>query len=157
LDKDTGELLDCLKRECPLAFKIRPAAITAGQHLRMACLRLREPAFGAGKLLLHVGGRATDLLVRSLEQFGQRQFDVRANPLDLGESVLARILKKGCQRVLVQPARPLGKARAGTKVEAFNFQVTIRKHFSVTENSLTEFRPVWVQKNEINHRGRTPA
>ena len=47
--------------------------------------------------------------------------------------------------------------KAGTKVEAFNFQVTIRKHFSVTENSLTEFRPVWVQKNEINHRGRTPA
>ena len=40
---------------------------------------------------------------------------------------------------------------------AFNFQVTIRKHFSVTDNSLTEFRPVWVQKNEINHRGRTPA
>ena len=47
--------------------------------------------------------------------------------------------------------------KAGTKVETFNFQVTIRKHFSVTENSLTEFRPVWVQKNEINHRGRTPA
>jgi hypothetical protein len=47
--------------------------------------------------------------------------------------------------------------KAGTKVEAFNFQVTIRKHFSVTENSLTEFRPVWVQKNEINHRGRTPS
>jgi hypothetical protein len=23
--------------------------------------------------------------------------------------------------------------------------------------SLTEFRPVWVQKNEINERGRTPA
>jgi hypothetical protein len=47
--------------------------------------------------------------------------------------------------------------KAGTKVETFNFQVTIRKHFSVTKNSLTEFRPVWVQKNEINHRGRTPA
>jgi hypothetical protein len=50
----------------------------------------------------------------------------------------------------------LGSA-GGTKVETFNFQVTIRKHFSVTKNSLTEFRPVWVQKNEINHRGRTPA
>jgi hypothetical protein len=47
--------------------------------------------------------------------------------------------------------------KAGTKVEAFNFQVTIRKHFSATGKSLTEFRPVWVQKNEINHRGRTPA
>ena len=52
--------------------------------------------------------------------------------------------------------RMLGSA-GGTKVETFNFQVTIRKHFSVTKNSLTEFRPVWVQKNEINHRGRTPA
>ena len=47
--------------------------------------------------------------------------------------------------------------KAGTKVEAFNFQVTIRKHFSVTENSLTEFRPVWVQKNENQSPRRTPA
>jgi hypothetical protein len=45
------------------------------------------------------------------------------------------------------PSHIEGRRRLFARI--FNFRVTITKHFSVTENSLTEFRPVWVQ-TEIN-------
>ena len=57
--------------------QIHPATIAPGQQLRMPCFGLRQPAFGARQLLLHVSRRAADLLVRPLEQFGQRQFHMR--------------------------------------------------------------------------------
>ena len=49
----------------------------------MASLGLGESPLGAGKLLLHIGRRAADLLVRALEQLGERKLDVGADPLDL--------------------------------------------------------------------------
>jgi hypothetical protein len=63
---------DCLKRESPLAFEVRPPTIAAGQKLCMTGLGLRKSPLRARKFLFYVGGRAADLLVRALERFGQR-------------------------------------------------------------------------------------
>ena len=110
-DEDAREPLDRLERERPLAIEFGPAALAAGQQLRVARLGLREPSLGARELLLHVGRGAADLLVRALEQLGERQLDVRADPLDLGEAILARLLEERRERVLVKPARRLGQAQ----------------------------------------------
>ena len=109
--EDAREPLDCLERERPLAIEVDPAALAAGKQLRVARLGLREPPLGAGELLLHVGRRAADLLVRALEQLGERKLDVGADPVDLGEAILACLLEERCERVLVEPGRRLGKGR----------------------------------------------
>jgi hypothetical protein len=49
-------------------------------------------------------GRSPRPLVK---QFGERQFHVRADALDLGEAILARFLYEWRERVLVEPEPPL--------------------------------------------------
>ena len=110
-DEDAREPLDCLERERPLAIEVDPAALAAGKQLRMARLGLGESSLGAGELLLHVGRRAADLLVRALEQLGERKLDVGADPLDLGQAILARLFEERRERVLVKPGRRLGEGR----------------------------------------------
>src|SRR3989304_2279341 len=65
----------------------------------------------AGALLLQVGRCAPDLLVRALEQLGEGKLDVSADPLDLGEAILACLIEERCERVLVKPCRRLGEGR----------------------------------------------
>ena len=87
------------------------AAPAAGKQLCMTRLGLGESSLGAGELLLHVGRRAPDLLVRALEQLGERKLDVGADPLDLGKAILACLFEERCERVLVKPGRRLGEGR----------------------------------------------
>ena len=110
-DEDAREPLHRLERERPLALEVDPAALAAGEQLGVARLGLGEPALGPGDLLLDLGRRAPDLLVRALEQLGQRQLDVRGDPLDLGEAIVARLVEEGRERVLVEPGRRLGQGR----------------------------------------------
>ena len=106
-DEDAGESLNSLQRERPLAIQVYPSTVTPREQVRMPCFGLREPAFGAGKLLINVSRRAADLLVRSLEQFGERQLNMRTDPIDFRESIFARLFEERRQRVLVEPARLL--------------------------------------------------
>jgi hypothetical protein len=95
-DQDTRQPLHRLKRERPLALEVDPAALAAGEQLGMAHLGLSDPALGADDFLLHLGRRAPDLLVGALEQLGERQFHVGGDPIDLGQAVVARLVKEGC-------------------------------------------------------------
>ncbi len=107
-DENAGQPFNSLQRQRPLAIQVDPATVAPREQVRMSCFGLREPPLGARKLLIDVSRGAADLLVRSLQQLGERQFDVRADPLDLGEAILARLFEKGCQRMLVEPTRRLG-------------------------------------------------
>ena len=87
-----GEPLDGLERQRALALEIGAAPLAPGEQLGMPRLRHREPSLGAWELLVHVGSSTPNLLVGALEQLGERQLDVRADPLDLGQALLARLL-----------------------------------------------------------------
>jgi hypothetical protein len=65
--ENAREPLDSLERERPLALEVEPAALAASEQLRVSSLSLRKPTLGTGELLLHIGRRATDLLVGALE------------------------------------------------------------------------------------------
>ena len=114
-DQYAGQPFDRLNCKRPLSLQINSASIASGQEIRMR-LGLRQPTFGARQFLVDVRRRTADLLVRSLDQFGQRQFHVIAHPIDLGQAILARLIEKRRQGLLLQPTgrlRQRGDGRRG--------------------------------------------
>ena len=78
-----------------MPVEIGAAALSTDKQFRVARLGLREPALGPGHLPVDLGRRPPDLLVRALEQLGQRQLDVCRHAVSLGEPVAARLIEEG--------------------------------------------------------------
>src|SRR6202049_910204 len=73
----------------------------------MSRLGLREPALASSQLLLDVGPRPPYLVIGPLEQLGERELDVGADPTNLGHAILAHLFQKRGKCTVVQPTRRL--------------------------------------------------
>ena len=124
-------------------------------------LGLRQPTFGARQFLVDVRRRTADLLVRSLDQFGQRQFHVIAHPIDLGQAILARLIEKRRQGLLLQPTgrlRQRGDGRRGGR-RVRRAQIARRKTRSKQKrprrtafNFLIFLEEIWSGRRDSNPR-----
>ena len=114
--QDAREPLDRLERQRPLALEVGPAALAAGEQLGVARLGLREPALGAGELLL----RPRPPRARSPRRRAGAARSARVRRARLTRSTSARrslrvSSRNGRERVLVEPGSSL---RAGARPRA---------------------------------------
>ena len=113
-DKDAREPLDRLKRERPLALEVLPAAVAAGEQLRVA--RLGHARAGPRHRRASARHRMPARPISSSARWSSSVSDSStcvADPLDLGEAILARLFEERRQRVFVEPADASGQGATG--------------------------------------------
>jgi hypothetical protein len=89
---DRGNMIVRVRTECPVSED-------------------RQPSLGAGDALLLILLGAADFLSRLGEQFGQRDFDMRGDALDLSDAFIAHFVGERPQRFPVQGVGSLRERR----------------------------------------------
>ena len=91
--QDAGDAFNALEGKRALLCQFAAPALAPREHLAVARLRLREASFGSGDVPVYVIRHAPDFVVGALQYFGQREFDVLGDALDLCEALRADPLR----------------------------------------------------------------